>query len=588
MQVSGTQQPAGSKLRKRGVSLSANDRIILDKILAQKQQELAPTISPAKFFEIFTAEQILKDFDLSYDEIESGIVGDGGDGGVDSLYLFLNGDLVQDDTDTTGLRKNLTIELVIIQAKTSPGFSESAVDRLKAFTEDLLDLSKNVASLGSVYNQEVLSIINRFRTVYEVLASRFPSLTVSYRYASRGDQPHVNVVRKAEALKETVQRLFSSAKTDFEFLGASELLQLARRAPRASYSLKLAENPISSSGEVGFLCLVSLRDFFAFITDENGRLVRSIFESNVRDYQGTTEVNEGIKSTLRDNVADEFWWLNNGISIIATKATLSGKTLTVEDPQIVNGLQTSTEIFNHFTQHNTQTEKRNLLVRVIVPPAAESRDRIIKATNSQTQIPVASLRATEKIHRDIEEYLGPHGLYYDRRKNFYKNEGKPIDKIVSISHLAQSVMAIALQQPNDARARPSSLLKRDADYETVFNHDYPVALYLACANLMKIVDKEIRADKYGMDQKDQTNVRFYVAMYAACLATQDASPNPAKIAGIVMSSVTDVILGEAMNQVVKAYAILGASDQAAKGPALLIQLKTELSKRFLGPTTSRN
>lgn len=95
--------------------MSANDRIILDKVLEQKHQELAPELAPSKFFEIFTAEQILKDYDLSYDELESGIVGDGGDGGADSLYLFLNGELVQDDTDlpdthacrlTSGNREN--------------------------------------------------------------------------------------------------------------------------------------------------------------------------------------------------------------------------------------------------------------------------------------------------------------------------------------------------------------------------------------------------------------------------------------------------------------------------------------------------
>lgn len=400
--------------------MSANDRIILDKILEQSQQELAAQLTAAKYFEIFTAEQILKDYDLSYDEIESGIVGDGGDGGVDSLYLFVNGELVQDDTETSMLRKNVSVELFIIQAKTSANFSESAVDRLKGFTEDLLDLSKNVSLLTAVYNHAVLSIIQRFRNLYEALAARFPSLTVYYRYASKGDQVHPNVARKAELLKETVQHLFFSAKVDFQFLGASALLELARRAPRASYSLKLAENPISSSGAVAFICLVSLRDFYTFITDEKGDLLRSIFESNVRDYQGKTQVNDEIQATLRDNADDEFWWLNNGVTVVASKATLSGKTLTVEAPQIVNGLQTSTEVHNHFKEHNTQNEKRNLLVRVIVPPAVESRDRIIKATNSQTQIPVASLRATERIHRDIEEYLRSHALYYDRRKNFIR------------------------------------------------------------------------------------------------------------------------------------------------------------------------
>lgn len=134
--------------------------------------------------------------------------------------------------------------------------------------------------------------------------------------------------------------------------------------------------------------------------------------------------------------------------------------ITVENPEVVNGLQTSTEIHNYFSGCNTEGEERNLLVRVIVPNAIESRDHIIKATNSQTAIPPASLRATDRIHRDIEEYLKPFGLYYDRRKNYYKNEGKSINRIVGIPQMAQAIMAIVLQKPDTARARPSSLMKK--------------------------------------------------------------------------------------------------------------------------------
>jgi len=84
-----------------------------------------------------------------------------------------------------------------------------------------------------------------------------------------------------------------------------------------------------------------------------------------------------------------------------------------------------------------QFDERSILVRVIVTEDAESRDRIIRATNSQTDIPSASLRATDKIHRDIEDFFATRGLFYDRRKNFYKNQGKPVRKIVSIGFLAQ-------------------------------------------------------------------------------------------------------------------------------------------------------
>ncbi|MCC6367514.1 MAG: AIPR family protein [Bryobacterales bacterium] len=386
--------------------------------------------------------------------------------------------------------------------------------------------------------------------------------------------------RKADQLKDVVKGLFSSSVVEFQFLGASELLALARRAPRATFSLRLAENPICSSGAVAFVCLVSLKEYHAFITDEKGNLTRSIFESNVRDYQGTTEVNDQIQTTLREGSADEFWWLNNGITVVAANATLSGKTLTIEDPQIVNGLQTSTVIFNYFKASNTEHEARNLLVRVIVPPAPESRDRIIKATNSQTAIPIASLRATEVIHRDIEQYLAPHGLYYDRRKNHYKNEGKPIEKIVSIPHLAQAVMAIALQRPNDARARPSSLLKRDTEYEQVFSRDYPIAVYLNCALLMKRVDNVVRSDAAGLDTKDQTNIGFYVAMDATCTALAKANPTPQDVGGLSAATITDDAIVAAMNRVLGLYRALGATDQTAKGPELVTRVKAELVARL--------
>ncbi len=79
--------------------MTTNSRIILDGVLQQRQSEVDPDAKPDSFFEFFTAQQVLKDFDLSYDEIESGLVGNGGDGGIDGIYLLVNGDLVQEDSD---------------------------------------------------------------------------------------------------------------------------------------------------------------------------------------------------------------------------------------------------------------------------------------------------------------------------------------------------------------------------------------------------------------------------------------------------------------------------------------------------------
>ncbi len=329
------------------------------------------------------------------------------------------------------------------------------------------DLTKSLEGLKSVYNEDIRSGVAIFRDTYKALAARFPELRVRYVYASRGDatKVHPNVARKRDGVEKALQARFSSAKFEFEFLGAGEIMALARRQPMTSFQLAVSKQ-LSAKG--GYVALVKLRDLYRFICDDKMQLRKNLFEANVRDYQGATQVNEEIKSSLENSRSEDFWWLNNGVTIIASKAVLAGETLTIEDPQIVNGLQTSSEIFSYFSSANTEGDDRSIMVRVIEAGSSEVRDRIIKATNSQTSIPPASLRATDKIHRDIEEFLKPHGLYYDRRKNSHKNDGRPIEKVIGISMMAQAVMAAVLQRPDDARARPSSLIKKDDDYQKFF------------------------------------------------------------------------------------------------------------------------
>ncbi|MBI5861835.1 MAG: AIPR family protein [Rugosibacter sp.] len=555
--------------------MNANDKIILEQIIDQKHKALAATSPKSEFFEIFVAEQVLKDYDLGYDEIESGIVGGGNDGGIDSMYVLVNGELAQEDFDISTLKKGVVIETVIIQAKFTDGFGENAVEKLTAATEDLFNLGKDLDSMKSVFNDGVRSSVANFRRIQAGLASKFPALRFRYIYASKGSDPHPNVQRKSEILGEKLKGLFSNADFSFEFLGAAELLSQARREPPSAHNLTLAENPISSSGDVGYISLVKLRDFDAFIRDGAGKLRRNLFEANVRDYQGSTAVNEEIGDSLKAKGWEDFWWLNNGVTIVAAKATVSAKTLTLEDPQIVNGLQTSNEIYRYFSEANTAGDERNLLVRVIVPTKPESRDRVIKATNSQTSIPPASLRATDKIHRDIEEHLRPYGLFYDRRKNLHKNEGRPLDQIVGIPLMAQAVMSILLQRPDDARARPSSLLKKDEDYSRVFSTSIPIGVYRVCSTIVRRIDALMRSDA-TLDARERNNVLFYVAMRVAAIATGKTEPSAVDIAAIDPATVDEDSIRKSLAAVKTIYDGMGGGDQIAKGSQLVEALKSEI------------
>lgn len=411
-----------------------------------------------------------------------------------------------------------------------------------------------------------------FRDIYSNFAIQSPTLDIKYYYASQGAEVHPNVKEKVEKLKVDISNMFSSSIFSFEFLGAKELLQMARNIPTTSRLLEVSESPIGTS-EGSYLCLVSLSKYFEFISDE-GALARSIFESNVRDYQGNVVVNNGIKTTLKDKNSDNFWYLNNGVTIITPKATLAGKRLTIEDPQIVNGLQTSHEIYKHFsTLEKIEHDDRLVLVRIISEENEVSRDSIIRATNSQTAIPPASLRSSDRIHRDIEDYLKNNGYYYDRKKNHYKNQGMPIAKIIGIPHMAQIMMSVFLLKPNVARSRPSTLINTDEEYKKIFNSKNPIMIYLRAVEIMKAVENYLKSlASNGLERKTITNIRYYVAMLVGLDLAGTNDNIIKKICDLPKLTITEEMLENAYNKVIDKYDELGSTDQIAKSSALIDSL----------------
>ena len=85
--------------------------------------------------------------------------------------------------------------------------------------------------------------------------------------------------------------------------------------------------------------------------------------------------------------------MNNGVTILADSIShVNNRELLLINPEIVNGLQTSTEIYKYFTanQELINSDDRTLLIRFIVPENEESRDNIIYSTNNQTSISKSS------------------------------------------------------------------------------------------------------------------------------------------------------------------------------------------------------
>ena len=544
--------------------MAENDQQVLSLIL-KSQHAGYLNLSEADFFEQFCADQILKDYDLSVEDIQRGIVDGEHDGGADSIYAFVNGELIPEDNfDLSPFKKDVSIELHIIQSKSADGFSESAIDKLHALTITLLKINVDYTKILQ-YNEGVKSVLDGFRNAYTQLVGKFPALTINYYYAAKKADQHVhqNTLMKAEALKLLASELFPEAVVNFEFIAAPKLVEMARRKPRTTFNLQA--NKIVGSGR-GYVSLVTLSAYNDFLRDEHGKLNRELFDSNVRDFQGSTEVNDDIMATLKGTSQVDFWEMNNGVTILSSKAILNGDTVVIENPQIVNGLQTSSQITSYF-DGGAAFDKRQVMIKVVAFYDEETRDKVIKATNFQNRVEPASLRATDKVQRDIEEALLAAGLFYDRRKNYYKNLGKPAARIISISLLAQATMSLILARPDNARARPSSLLKDDDTYESVFSDKIPVQAYVNATNLLQLVDASLRTYP-NLARRERTNIRFFVLYWLGAEQARRPNPSASHLAKLDVQKVTSAEVVTAIAAVSALYHKAGASDQAAKGVQL--------------------
>jgi hypothetical protein len=559
-----------------------NSEIILNQILEDRREEVAPEMSRADFFEIFTAEQATKDQELTYEELEAGIVDGEHDGGIDSFYTFVNDEVVGEEVNFAIPKKAASIELVVVQSKSTKGFSEGPIEKLCSSLGSLLSLSQPLEDLPQ-YNVEIRARAQIFRKAYRKLAARFPKLTVRIVYATMKstDEIHGNTRLKSQELISKTEGLFDEAEVTFHFWGAKELLAFARKKPNQSFELSFDQ---SLNGSNGYIALVKLPDFFKFLCGDGDSIRSDLFEANVRDYQGSTEVNQEISGTLLGERDSDFWWFNNGVTVLASRASSSGSVITIENPQIVNGLQTSSEIGRYFIEKDG-SDDRAVMVKVVASEDEEVRDKIIKATNNQNQVPLASLRATDKVQRDIEHHLKTNGLFYDRRKNYYKNEGKPANKIISIGLLAQAVMTLFRGEPDNARARPSSLIKDDEVYSSIFSENFPLDAYLVAAKTVRDVELRLK-DTPGLVARDRNNLRFYVLYWACAVAAKSISLSAVKIAAL-KNKITTQEIDDAILEVRGLFGAAGSSDQVAKGPAFKEEIKDKvkdrIQKAFLSP-----
>jgi hypothetical protein len=559
---------------------------------------LPSAISP---FDVFCAEQFLKPYILLSDsDILAGIVGKSDDGGVDGFYFILNGLLVGPDTDITQQQEQ-SVHLIFIQTKESQGFSPTAIDKFITFTDDLLDLSKTPDKYGRKYHSKLQELMHIFKHGYSKLS--LPRTRIDYYYITKKDVlENDGCQMSARKVLDTARSHFSQASiNDFHFVNAAKLYSQIGVRPPKTKTLSFVDTIDADEGWVG---LVSLPEFYSFLRDDCGERNEAMFDDNVRGFQRQSNVNTSIEKTLSTpDRSPEFWLLNNGVTILSSRVQpQSSKKLEITDPQIVNGLQTSRQIFAHYyPNHGPVDDKRRIIVRVIQNSDEDVRDKIIRATNNQNPMPAEALFTTFRIHKQIESVFLRHDLFYERRKGFYRDQRKPIATIVTPTELIPAVIAIMTDRQDDARGRPRDYIQDQQKRWSLFGHDdyddthimtdpdvvrnppFDINVYLNCVLLVRRIDKFLETPKLRLNSEAKRNIRFYLAKYAACSLMNNAHCPPDEIAQINPVNITDAALAEQLKLVRRIYRSCGGNDDAGRSQKMSMKLQKLLMKSFSKP-----
>lgn len=171
---------------------------------------------------------------------------------------------------------------------------------------------------------------------------------------------------------------------------------------------------------------------------ESKKMEYPIFAENIREYLGQNSINKKIKNTLIDETArSNFFYYNNGITIVCDDFGPANKNFKVKNPQIVNGCQTSSTIYETLKDYDDVEEKFKdsfVMVKLLkVDKENELLRDIVLYNNSQNKVDEKNLEAQRNELKRIQKEFEENSLFIllkqsDKNKLKEQYGNKKLDK----------------------------------------------------------------------------------------------------------------------------------------------------------------
>jgi hypothetical protein len=414
----------------------------------------------------------------------------------------------------------LNIELTEAYSLLTDGGGDAGIDAI--YVGDTSDLELPVTIFQGKYKQnlevdsnfpanEVQKVVNTIWTIFDVdkdISTLNPNLKSEIQeirsLIGEGFIPIVKVVMVNNGLKwndEGEQHLknanFPKDQVEFEHINHENIVDFIQSHKQIKSSIRLSGASIVENFNfkrvlIGKVNVTEIAKLFNTYGD-------ALLEKNIRRYLGLNRnrVNEAIQETLQGDGKDNFYFKNNGITMICKKFSYNALQeknwdIVAEDIQIINGGQTCKTI-----QHTISSYPDNdysqvfVLVRLYeLSVSDEDNENLINeitlATNSQNPVDLSDLRSNDRIQRTLETDINGLGYNYRRKKDIASSN----DSVIPLSVAAQAIYAIWKEQPHLAKFKRKELF--GSLYDRVYTKDLNAAQVVIAVLIYRYCDNQRR------------------------------------------------------------------------------------------------
>lgn len=411
-------------------------------------------------------------FPRSDEEISSLITDGSNDRGADAVHIRVDGG---------------SAYIYIIQCKyatnlknASRNFPGNEVDKLISLISDIANksdgLTESVNPILSSKIKDIWGLVDKGKTIYFrvlLISNSLPLVELERQRLSVFCKQY-NMVSFEEMPFTAIAGLLASDNRPHED-GTLDCIDL-QKFERIDCDIR------------GIIANIDAVSYIRMITnDDQESIKRHLFDENIRGYLG---LDGGFNRQIQNSAISEdnhlFWYLNNGITIIAkdfSHQPVRGSKIKLTDFQIVNGAQTSYSLYNAYKSDPGKVGQLILLVKIFASNRDDISERIAIATNSQARIAPRDLKANDQIQKKIGSAFENSGILYERKKNQYESlNGRP--KIDSLK-LGQAIVAYHLNEPHQAKTVSDEIF--GDQYNRVFSESLDANYLVVLAKLYMFV-----------------------------------------------------------------------------------------------------